>query len=413
MTFLCRLGVVGLLAVVAGGCGDDDAVGTGGGGSTGPGAGGSTAASTGTGQTGVLCDPAGVAACDVNQQACNVDAAGAPTCFDCGRGELVDAAGSCATIPGQALVHAFAEFETQPGEEVKGLCQSWTIGNETDLFVNAVELWQDEASHHSNWTFVPDDQFDGPDGVWPCEDRAYDQLSAAVSGGVLYAQSTQAEREVQKFPDGAVVRIPAHARIIGDVHLLNVGTEPVRGHVELSLFALDESEVRVKLAPFHMTYDGLDIPPRSKSRFEGSCSTEDLLGTDGAPLSMKVYYVLPHTHAQGRRFFFGPTGGDSAPGLLFDVTGFNGEARGQAYDPPIQLGGADALRFGCEFDNPRDEAIQWGFGDQEMCEMLGFMEADFAFESRISTAEAAGEADGMPVFSGPCQTLRLPWDSKL
>lgn len=396
------------LAFASGGCGDDSA-GSGGGDATGPGSGGATSAATG--DTGVPCDEAGVAECKVNQQACSADAAGQSTCFECERGQLVDAAGQCAAIPGEAMQHAFAEFETKAGEEVRGLCQSWTIGNDTDLYVNAVELWQDESSHHSNWTFVPDDQFEGPDGVWPCDERGYDQLSAAVVGGVLYAQSTQATREVQKFRDGAVVRIPAHARIIGDVHLLNVGTEAVKGHVELSLYTLDPSAVDVVLAPFHLTYDGLDIPPHSKSRFEGSCSTDDL-ASDGA-LSMKVHYVLPHTHAQGRRFFFGPTGGDSAPGLLFDVQGFNGEARGQAYDPPIQVGGADDLYFGCEFDNPRDESIGWGFGDQEMCEMLGFMEADFAFESRVSTAEPAGEADGMPVFTGPCETLRIPWESKL
>ncbi|HPG89272.1 MAG TPA: hypothetical protein PLD46_06430, partial [Hyphomicrobium sp.] len=59
--------------------------------------------------TGVLCDEAGVAACRIDQQACNLDAAGAAACFACERGELVDATGSCATIPGQAQTHAFSE----------------------------------------------------------------------------------------------------------------------------------------------------------------------------------------------------------------------------------------------------------------------------------------------------------------
>ena len=84
-----------------------------------------------------------------------------------------------------------------------------------------MELEQSEASHHSNWTFVPDDQFTGPDGSWKCKDRGYSQLTAALQGGVLYAQSTQATREVQKFPDGVVVRIPPRSRIISDVHVLN------------------------------------------------------------------------------------------------------------------------------------------------------------------------------------------------
>src|SRR5205807_9881722 len=42
---------------------------------------------------------------------------------------------------------------------------------------------------------------------------------------------------------------------------------------------------------------------------------------------------------------------------------------------PIYLAGADGLRFGCEFENPRDASVHWGFGDQEMCEYLGFAES--------------------------------------
>jgi hypothetical protein len=389
------------MGVALAACGDDGGGSGAGGGGTGGGGGGEP----------TLCPEAEATACRVDQKGCALGDDGAPACRDCAVGEFADPAGACAKLQGDVLHHAFEEFTTQPGEEVLGLCQSWTLGNDAELFVNAVELVQDEMSHHSNWTFVPEEHFDGPDGVWPCDERAYDQLAAAVVGGVLYAQSTQAEREVQKFTDGAVVRIPPRARIIGDVHLLNVGSEPITGHVELSLYALRPEDVRVQLAPFHMTYDGLDIPPRSRSRFEGTCSSE-ALAVDGEVASYKLHYVLPHTHALGRRFFFGPVEADAPGPLLFDVEGFNGEARGRAYDPPIELNGADALRFGCEFDNPRTESVGWGFGDLEMCEMLGFVEGPFAFESRVSTAEPAGEADGMPVFTGECETIRIPWDSK-
>jgi hypothetical protein len=395
------LALVGILGLAA--CGDDGA-------GTGSGAGGGTS-SSGAGGAGPLCDEAAAAACRVDQLGCSAGTDGVPTCIDCARGQFADRTGACVALAGEPIHHAFDDFSTEPGEEVRGLCQSWTLDNDQELFVNAVELVQDGMSHHSNWTFVPEDKFDGPDGVWDCDERAYDQVSAAIYGGVIYAQSTQAEREVQKFADGVVVRIPPRARIIGDVHLLNVGAEPVTGHVELSLYTLTPEEVRVQLAPFHMTYEALEIPPHARSRFEGTCSTEDL-ETDGELPSFKLHYVVPHTHALGRRFFFGPVNDGAAGDLLLDVEGFNGEARGQAYDPPIELNVAEALRFGCEFDNPRDETITWGFGDLEMCEMLGFIESPFAFESRITTAESAGEVDGMPVFTGTCETIKLPWEQK-
>ncbi len=358
-------------------------------------------------------EQADIDACRINQQACG-ELAGDVTCTACSEGEWATPAGLCEAIGGTAMKHEFAEFTTSAGEEILGLCQSWTLGNETDIWVNTVELQQDALSHHSNWTFSPEDEFPGEDGVWPCDERDYDQLTAAVAGGVIYAQSTQAVREVQKFPDGAAVRIPAHSRIIGDVHVLNTSDESRTGHTALTLYTLSEAEVATRLAPFHLTYDELAIPPHSSSRFSGTCE----LATPwqeiaGEPLSMKLYYSLPHTHALGTRMFLRASGGPRDGETLLDVVGFNGEARGKNYEPPVDLTGITGLEFGCEFENPRDDVVHWGFGDQEMCEMLGFIESPLGFESRISEA-IPGDPDGeMPTFSGECNTVLIPWDEKL
>lgn len=160
-----------------------------------------------------LCDAEAAGDCLVDQHGCQL-VEGEPTCVACAPGSRADASGACATIPGAPMAHTFPDVESAPGEEIIGLCRSWTLGNETELWVHAVELEQREASHHSNWMFVPDDTYVGPDGVWPCEERDYRQLNAALAGGVLCAQSTRAEREVQLFPEGAAIRLPPRARII-------------------------------------------------------------------------------------------------------------------------------------------------------------------------------------------------------
>ena len=122
---------------------------------------------------------------------------------------------------------------------------------------------------------------------------------------------------------------------------------------------------------------------------------------------MTLYYALPHTHALGSRFFFEVVGGPDDGRSLLDVEGFNSEARGRLYDPPLDLTGATGLRFGCEFDNPRNASVGWGFGDQEMCEMLGFAEMDIFFESRVDEANAAGTDGDTRLFTGPCSTLAI------
>jgi hypothetical protein len=349
--------------------------------------------------------------CFENQQICSMTS-GRARCEPCPEGHYADPrTEACEPLLGTLWTNEFAEFSVGPGEEVLGLCQSWTLDNPEEIWVSAVEMRQNEQSHHSNWMFVPDDAFDGPDGVWPCAEREYHQLEAALQGGVLYAQSTQATREVQKFPDGVAVRIPPYSRIIGDVHLLNVTTESVTGNISLSIYQIPRSEVSVKLAPFHLTYNGLAIPPQTRSRFMGECSIDpysrELLGR---PLDVQVYFILPHTHALGSRYFLEVFGGPNDGASIIDIEGFNSEPRGRFYTPPIDMTGADGFRFGCEFDNPRSEVVGWGFGDQEMCENLGFIAGDIAFESRVRTAEPAGVDGDIPVFTGECETLAIPYD---
>lgn len=393
---LSPLGI--LLLAITSGCSDDAAQ--------------TSGTSTGPDPQPVACAQADADACRVNQKACRLvnDSA---DCFACERGQYVEKTGECKPLEGEAWHHAFADFTTQGGEEVLGLCQSWTLGNDTELWINAVELQQDELSHHSNWTFVPEDKFVGPDGVWDCDERNYDQLSAAVLGGVIYAQSTQAVREVQKFPTGAAVRIPPRSRIIGDVHLLNTTSQAATGHAEMTLYAIPEASLTAKLAPFHLTYDTLAIPPLARSRFSGTCAlTDDWIATTGSQVAMKLYYGLPHTHALGDRFFLQAVGGPRDGEMLIDVNGFNGEARGIYYEPPVDLTGVTGLRFGCEYENPRNEVVEWGFGDQEMCEMLGFIEAPVAFESRIEEVIPDGNEGEMQLFTGACSNLLIPWEQK-
>jgi hypothetical protein len=346
--------------------------------------------------------------CISKQQVCAIKG-DEPACEPCAAGQYANAGTTCEPIPGTAYTNEFAEFTTPSGSEVKGLCQSWTLHNAEELWINAVELTQDESSHHSNWTFVPDDKFVGDDGVWYCKDRGYSQLEAALYGGVVYAQSTQTEHEVQKFPNGAAVRIPPYSRIIGDVHLLNATSEDITGTAKLTLYALPKDEVQVKLAPFHLSYEGLNIPPHADSRFTGVCPLDSKFGGQGHPFEMEIYFVLPHYHALGKSFFLNLMGGSRDGEPVFYVGPYDGEAHGRAYDTPFKVAGAEGFTFGCDFTNPRDEYIQYGLGDQEMCEMLGFADSPVAFESVVSAADPAGSDGSTQLFTGPCATLAFEW----
>lgn len=343
--------------------------------------------------------------CAASQQGCVEGASGA-SCQPCPAGHYATSTGSCEAVTGTPLSHTFPDQTTTPGQEVLGLCRAWTIDNDTDLWVSAVELTQSELSHHSNWVFVPDTVYDGPDGIFDCGDRSYDFYKGVGYGGLLYAQSTQASHEVQHFAGGAAIHVPAHARIVSDIHLLNTGSTSNTGHAELTLYTVPASEAKVKLVAFHVEYDALTIPPQATSRFTAHCAVSSTVSQDqGAPFAPKVYYLLPHTHTLASGFFAQVLGGPLDGQSLLDLPGYNGEARGRTFDTPVDMTGADGFTFACQYTNPRTTSVGWGFGTQEMCELFGFADTPEFFQSRVGTGSADGtDPSGVQLFGGDCET---------
>jgi hypothetical protein len=107
------------------------------------------------------------------------------------------------------LTRSLPRVDVAPGEERDFECLSWTLDNDDPLWVHRVEFASEGAYHHSNWFFVPEGMYEpSDDRVVPCADLGFDELDAAVAGGVLFAQETQHLTQVQAFPAGMAVRLP-------------------------------------------------------------------------------------------------------------------------------------------------------------------------------------------------------------
>ncbi|MEZ4373974.1 MAG: hypothetical protein R3B07_24340 [Polyangiaceae bacterium] len=236
----------------------------------------------------------------------NESAAPRPVDGECPLGYAAEGE-ACVALQGDVVAHDFDSWQLESGEEIDGLCQSWTLGNDTELWVNAIEVENDGAYHHSNWLFAPDDLFDGPDGFWKCADRDYSEVGATIAGGVLYAQGTQDTKDLQLFPQGVAIRIPPHSRIIGGTHLLNPTPKPVATHMTMRLWTIPTTEVSVPLAPFRLNYGDLELPPASSSDFSADCRfpwPQDETATS------ELYYAMPHYHYLGTRFELQLSGGE-------------------------------------------------------------------------------------------------------
>lgn len=328
--------------------------------------------------------------------------------------------GACKPLPGLATVHDFGTQTITSGQEIGSLCQTWILDNDQELWVNAVEMDNDGGYHHSNWFFVPENYQNWPTGPWvDCYSEGFHEIDAALAGGVLYAQSTQVKRELQKFQAGAAVRIPPRSRIITVTHLLNYLPDTLTTGLRLTIHTLPRAEVVTPLSPGQLVYSDLAIPGKATSTFGGTCDMATTYASlfDGKPLDVKLHYVLPHYHDLGDGFEVRLVGGPRDGEKIVDLGSYSTDPFGFAFDPPIDMTGATGLSFKCRYRNPRDATVHWGIGDQEMCEALLFFESPMAFTAGVTktlseTTVPDGEDAGVREFTGECGVIGFPFDPK-
>ncbi len=308
------------------------------------------------------------------------------------------------------MTHKLADYTVGPYEESENVCMSWTIGNEEALPVNTITAFNDGAFHHSNWFWVPESEWDLPDGAWDCHEHEFTELGAALAGGVIFAQSTQVARETQQFLPGAVTEIGPRARIVAWTHLLNPTAETVDTSMTVQLGILDEAEVTTRLAPMRLTYFDLDIPPGTETSHGARCDIDrSFEANTGRPVDLKMHYALSHFHGLGTGFRLGIVGGPRDGEDILVQRDAYGHALGETFAEPVDLTGATGIEFSCDHRNGTDAKVGWGIGDQEMCVMLGFMDSDVQFDIQVAQTTETGELDGVQTRTGPCTILGLPY----
>ena len=302
------------------------------------------------------------------------------------------------------VTHAFGKLPLPALEDDADRCASWRLNNEQALYVQSVQLANEGSFHHSNWIVVPEDQYPGEDGYWRCSDRGFEEVSAAQKGTVLFAQSTQSYHEEQRLAEGAVIKIPPRHKIVGLLHTLNTAPRDAASGLWLSLELQHPRAVASVVTPMTMQYRALDIPGEQESRFTGVCDLGTAHGLVSLqPLDLRVHYILPHYHYLGNYFDVTVIGGELDGESIYNLTGFNGEGNGKSFDPPLALPGASGLRFTCGYDNWRNQSVQWGNGEGEMCVMLALVEADAVMGASVDTFNhLVGASEGINYYEGLC-----------
>ena len=320
----------------------------------------------------------------------------------------VSALAACSGDDDSHQVFAFGPFNLAAQEELTGTCVQITLNNSDAIFVNTVELTTGPGFHHSNWFFVPEHVFAGPDGAFRCVDRQFDVASAAAVGGVFYAQSTQSPHEIQAFPAGMAIPLRPRTKLIAQVHLLNRSDEALVITPNIAITKIPEAEVATKLAGISMEFHPLSLPPRKQSRFTVDCDLAPLHQMNLArDPDFNVYYTLAHYHQYGTRMLLEALTPSGAASTMYTTTNSIGDALGGPLTPPFAMPGNTRLRLTCEYYNNTDAYIYYGNGDGEMCVFLAFSDSAWLWGGGVldETPDPMSGVDqgGVMTFTRNCQ----------
>jgi hypothetical protein len=282
----------------------------------------------------------------------------------------------------------FGPYTVNANQEIVSDCVQISLRNDAPVYVSSVELTTGPGFHHSNWTYVPEHVFAGPDGTFDCDERGYSEPIAAVFGGVLFAQSTQTPHEVQAFPPGVAVKLPPKTKLIAQIHLLNPSDAPLELRPNITLTAIPEAEVTTTLAGISFQNQAIALPASRESRFTVECELGErhraLFGTDP---DFRIYYGLAHYHELGTRLDLEAVRPDGTATKVYSTEALAGDTLGGPIAPAFDMTGYTKLRFSCDFYNPRAETVEWGVGDQEMCVFLAFSDSPYAWGGGVNDSD--------------------------
>jgi hypothetical protein len=291
-------------------------------------------------------------------------------------------------------------------------CVVVSLGNDEPLYINEITLTTGPGFHHSNWLWVPSHYPpETPDGIFSCDERNYDQTAAGVLGGVFFAQSTQSEHEVQKFPEGVALALPPRARLVAQLHLLNNNDEDLVLTPTIGYRAIPKSEATTSLQSLSFEYHPLGLPPRKQSRFTMECDVapkyQELLGRQP---DFSVFYALAHYHEWGTGLTLEAVRADGGSQIIYSTENNVGDVLGGPIEPSFAMAGFTKLRLTCNYYNNTDRTITYGNGDGEMCVFNAFSNSSYTFAGGALDSGPIGtpvDVGGVATFTQPCSVYAI------
>ena len=280
-----------------------------------------------------------------------------------------------------------------PNAEIQA-CHAWQFPALHHRNVYAARIYVTNGLHHSNLFGVPLAS-SGPSPYPKCTAGQADlasQVPNLLSGNildVLFANSTQiADGEQVVFPKGMAFKLTTDGReAAASIHWLNTTERVLKSEIVYDFFTMPDEEVETEIVPFVFETEDFTVPAGSTSQITSVCN----FASTG-----KIVSMMPHTHKRAVAFHVDLLRADGTSQSILEDGAFDTGSDIEVLDKPISLAGFTGLRHSCEVRNELDRPIVFGFGDDEMCTLFGYL---YPPSAQLLGYTARG--------AGACATLNL------
>lgn len=216
-----------------------------------------------------------------------------------------------------------------------------------DVYISAFKPINPTGAHHA--TLHVENAGAAPDGVTVC---------GVGGGGTRRLQGSGVGSEPTSLPAGVAMKVAKGEQLMINLHLFNVGQEPLRGTSGVWIKRMNKADVKQEAEVVLAGPLGLNIPPGQPVKQTGSCTLRS---------AVTLFSVGPHMHQLGR--YMKVTAHSSLMGaqVLFDGPyDFTHQLSHEL--PEIKMAAGDKVSIECTYMNDTTRTVGWGDSTlDEMC----------------------------------------------
>jgi hypothetical protein len=272
-----------------------------------------------------------------------------------------EADGPADPLPPPVATEGFqmAMTATAPAGEEIWLCQVSNIPTDYWMLVNRVESVQSVGMHHMDVMALAFTGVELEPGTYDCG-ALYEEHPALMEDGLIIYASQSPEQIIQ-LPEGIAANLPPGISIMQEIHYVNFTDEPVEVFSKVNAYDYPASKLVDTIWGGAVRDVDLAIPA-------GATHTEWTRCLMNEPVDL--LFLSSHTHALGKRVSVNLFDGEAVGERIYENTDWQTPSLKSFGTTPLHRAAGQGVEFACEFDNPTQQDVTWGFNAaDEMCQI--------------------------------------------